>query len=344
MEHHSTLAPSSFPALQVCSHFVSKPGRASDAAERGDRIHAITEAIISGEDEITILVKDEQDCAEWMAAKTMELLASVGDVGMGVSIRDSLTGDEITFGTVDCWGYDAYGSPTLIDWKTGYPADYSAQMSIYALGLMDMLEIESIKCVIIYGDQQKTETLAVSRDEAEALLRDTIRRQGDPDEPYVKSTYCNRCVNRPVCPAWVEPAAKALAISDAALDISEGLDQIVLHPDKLGKFIKGWRAIAKLVEDHNVTQAAIDFLEHGTPVGDYEVRERKGRREYTKDSVQTLLALIQDGTLGVDEAARMFKLDPAEVDKFFKEVKKPCPINTIVKGTYKILVEKNGDK
>jgi hypothetical protein len=97
-----------------------------------------------------------------------------------------------------------------------------------------------------------------------------------------------------------------------------------------------------LVEEHDVTGAAIKFLEDGITVGNYEVRERKGRREYAKDSVHTMLDLIREGDIGIDEAAAMFKLDVKEVDKFFKETNKPCPINTFIKGTYKILVEKNG--
>lgn len=346
MEHHPTLAPSSFPALQVCSHFVSRGGESNEYAQRGDRIHALTEWYLTnvGVHVGEHIYKDEADVARWMADKTRELLASVEDVGMGVSIRDPLTGEEITFGTVDCWGYDANGLATVIDWKTGQIGDYTAQIMIYALGLMDKLNDDDCACVLVFGDQRKIERIIVVRDEAEALLRDTLARKFSPDEPYVKSTYCNRCYRRPICPAWVEPATEALSIGESSLDISEGLDIIVKDPDKLGKFIKGWKAISKLVEDHDVTGAAIEFLEKGIPVGDYEVRERKGRREYTKDSVQTILKLIVDGDLNEEQASSMFKLDVKEVDKFFKETHKPCPIDTIVKGTYKILVDKTNGK
>lgn len=347
MEHHPTLAPSSFPALQVCPHFVSRGGEANRFAERGDRIHDLTELILADGTIPPAANKDEVFVAQWMADKTLELLSeSVHAVAMGVSIRDPLSGEEITFGTVDCWGTGKGGDgglePILIDWKTGYPADYHAQMQIYALGLMDMLEIDFIRCVFVYGDQQKTETIFVSRGEAERLLRDTIRRQGDPEEPFVKSAYCNRCALRPTCPAWTEVALEAIALTETSIDISEGLAVIVEDPKKLGKFLHGWKAIQKLVEDHDVHGAAISFLERGIEVGDFEVKERKGRREYAKDSVQVLLQLIKDGDLDVDKASAMFRLTPDEVDKFFKETKKPCPVNTIVKGTYKILVEKNG--
>lgn len=344
MEHHPTLAPSSFPALRVCSHYVSKAGRANDAAERGDRIHALTEYYLGDPYPVDIGDKDEDAVAKWMAAKTKELLASVEAVAMGVTVSDPLTGEEITFGTVDCWGYDKENRPTLIDWKTGRVGDYDAQLAIYALGLMDKLKVNYICCVVVYGDQQKVARGIVTLEEAEALLSDTLRRQADPDEPYVKGIYCNRCDLRTECPAWTEIANEALEVVESSLDAAKGLDLIVKDPDKLGRFIKGWKALSKLVEDHDVTGAAIEFLEKGISVGDYEVRERKGRREYAKDSVQTILSLIQDGFIGVDEGAAMFKLDVKEVDKFFKERHKPVPVETIVKGTYKILVEKNGDK
>ena len=261
---------------------------------------------------------------------------------MGIEVKDPLTGEVITFGTLDCWGYDEKGGVVVIDWKTGMPDDYDAQIIIYSLGLMDRLGVDKVSCFFVYGDKQKIARLEVTKDEAEFLLADTLRRREDPDEPYQKSKWCNRCAVRPECPLWNDAAQEALSVVGMDLEFSDGLEVIVKSPDKLGRFIKGWKAIAKLVEDYDVTGRAISFIEHGTPVGNYEVRERKGRRTYAKDSVATLLQLIKEGDLDLDRAASMFNLDPNEVDKFFKDTSKPCPINTIVKGTFKILVERNG--
>lgn len=346
MDHHPLLAPSSFPALQICSHYVSKPGERNEYARRGDRIHELTEHHIGiGTPYLPDVVnKDEDAVAKWMADKTKELLARVEGVAMKVSVNDEFGGEKITFGTIDCWGYDRYDLPTIIDWKTGYPDDYGPQLRVYALGIMDMLQTDEVACIIVYGDQRKIEKLRVTRMEAEALINSTIVRQANPNEPYVKSKYCNRCALFKTCPAWLEPAEDALAVSDTSLDISEGLEIICKDPDKLGRFLKGWKAISKLVEEHDVHGAAIGFLENGVAVGDFEVKERKGRKEYTKDSVATILELIRDGDLGIDEAAAMFRLDVKETEKFFKENNKPCPVDTYIKGTYKILVDKTNGK
>jgi hypothetical protein len=322
---------------------VSKGGERNEYARRGDRVHEMTEFNLAG---MTLVGdKDEIDVAIWMGNKTRELLARVEGVAVGVTVNDELGGEPITYGTIDCWGYDKYNLPTIIDWKTGFPDDYGPQIKVYALGIMDMLSTDEVACIIVYGDQRKIERLRVTRMEAEALVNSTIARQANPNEPFVKSKYCNRCALFKTCPAWTNAAADALAMSsDTSLDISEGLEIICKDPDKLGRFLKGWKAISKLIEEFDVHGAAIDFLEHGTPVGDFEVRERKGRKEYTRDSVATLLDLIREGDIGIDEGSAMFRLDVKEVEKFYKESMKPCPIDTIVKGTYKILVDKTNGK
>jgi hypothetical protein len=323
---------------------VSKGGDRNEYAKRGDRIHELTEWFMFNTTPLDG-DKGEVAVAKWMADKTKELLARVEGCATPVSVRDELGGEEITFGTIDCWGYDKHDLPAIIDWKTGYPDDYGPQIKVYALGIMDLLETDEIACIIVYGDHQKIERLRVTRMEAEALVNDTIVRQADPNQPFVKSKYCNRCELFKTCPAWTTIAADAIAMSsDTRLDISEGLEVICKDPDKLGRFLKGWKAISKLIEEHDVHGAAIEFLENGIPVGDYEVRERKGRKEFTRDSVATMLELIRDGDMGIDEAATMFRLDVKEVEKFFKESNKPCPIDTIIKGTYKILVDKTNGK
>jgi hypothetical protein len=344
MQHHATLAPSSFPALQYCSHFVGH-GEGNEASLRGDRVHLETVKLLENKKPSNPLNEDEAKAARWMADKTKELLSGEkpGGIGTRVEIVDPFSGDLLTFGTVDVWGYDKWDCPRLIDWKTGRMDDYSAQLQVYALGLMDQLEVNTMDCYILYGDLQKWSYQLANRFDCECLVNRTIERQSNTYEPYNKNKYCARCRLRPNCPAWTEAAEVALAVAGVEdLQFKEGLDLVVKDPDKLARFIKGWRCLAKLVEDHDVTGKAIEFIESGVPVGNYKVQERKGRRTYAADSVRVILELIKDGTLDVEKASHMFKLDANEVEGFFEENNKPCPIQSIIKGMFKILVEKNG--
>jgi uncharacterized protein DUF2800 len=353
MDHHPTLAPSSFPALQHCAHYLGrKEGNA--ATDRGDRVHQETVDILTHSHQGgNHLVRDEQEAAEWLAEKTFNILSAVEGIGERVEIRDPLSDEVITYGTLDVWGWgmgdERPPRPVLIDWKTGFPDDYHAQISMYALGLMDMLTtddrhyyVDYVQTYILYGDHKKFQKRTISRAYAEGLLNKTLQRQSNPKEPYVQNKYCSRCSVRPVCPAWVQQASDALEVFDLSMAVQEGLEVVIKDPVKLGKFIKGWKSVVKLVEDHGVYNKAIEFIEAGTPVGDYQVKERKGRRQYATGSVATILQLVRDGDISVEQAQYMFSLSPDEVDKFFKEANKPCPINSIIKGTYKILVEKNG--
>jgi hypothetical protein len=353
MEHHPTLAPSSFPPLQHCAHYLGRK-EGNEATERGDRVHEETAKLIDRNQPPrgNHLVKDEQEAAVWLAEKTLGILGSVQGMGERVEIIDPLSGEVITYGTLDVWGW-GWGNerpprPVLIDWKTGFPDDYHAQVSMYALGLMDKLTtddrhyyVDAVQTYILYGDHKKFQKRVVTRAYAEGLLNKTLQRMDDPKSPYVQNKYCSRCSVRPVCPAWVQQASDALEVFDLSMAVQEGLEVVIKDPAKLGKFIKGWKSVVKLVEDHKVYDAAIAFIENGTPVGNFEVRERKGRRQYAADSVATILQLVKDGDISVEQAQYMFSLSPEEVDKFFKEANKPCPINTIIKGTYKILAEKN---
>jgi hypothetical protein len=144
---------------------VSRGGESNEYAERGDRIHDLVEANLAGNPMVGNMT--EIGVAIWMADKTRELLDSVEAVAVRIEVKDPLSGEVITFGTGDCWGYskleydDENPMLTIIDWKTGFVADYTAQVSIYALGMMDQLKVDVAECIIVYGDQQKIERITV---------------------------------------------------------------------------------------------------------------------------------------------------------------------------------------
>lgn len=335
-EHHPLLAPSSFPALQKCSHFIPS-GEPSEYTERGNRVHNLSELLIGGKVTGNHIAREDVESATWMAAQTKEILDVVEGCAKRVEVRDPLTGELITYGRLDCWGYEDE-LPCVIDWKTGLIDDYRPQVIIYALGLMDELEVDVVKGVILFGDQKHSERFLVTRGVAEKLLADTMRRQADSSLPFVVNPRCSWCGLRKDCPAWKEPASEALLTLGGGLEIhlEDGLAEIKKDPVKLSKFLDGWRKAEKLVKEASLTETAINMIEAGTDVPGWYVQERKAKREYSADSVRTLL-LLQD-QLSIDDLVPVFKVIPDEVDKLFEG--KRCPIEQISKGTFKVLAQR----
>ena len=346
-KHHNTLPPSSFPALQHCSHFLSS-GLETPQNARGTRIHGTTAHMLRGEAE-TLWLKDaeEFDACQWLAEKTREELREIAGIEERLEIRDPLSGELITFGTADCHGTNAqFSLPGLVDWKSGKEGTYLPQLKIYALALMDHLNVKEVVATVMYCDSKAIERWMISIDEAESLLRDTIAAQRDPNSPYVTGIYCRGCRLRDTCPAWLEPSTNALVTigSDLAGQIERGLEHVKSDPVVLGKFIHGWRKLEKLVEHADLTKKGIEYAEAGAGMENWDVQVRKGRSHFTRAAV---LALLQSGL--PDEAlSKVLKIDSAELEKLTGKLGAQADgvIPFLPKyqlPDYKALVYRNGD-
>ncbi|HET6886604.1 MAG TPA: DUF2800 domain-containing protein [Candidatus Udaeobacter sp.] len=344
-DHHKTLAPSSFNALQRCAHYLSS-GEESPASARGTRIHLVTAEMLrktlAKEPMETVWLKefDELEACNWLWKKTQEELREIHGIEERVDIWDPLAGKLITFGRCDCYGEHTMGIPGLVDWKSGNEGDHLPQLSIYALGLMDKLGVSEVAASLLYCDVKVVRRFTITKDEAEALLSSTIAAQNDPESPYVTGSYCRGCRLRSSCPAWVEPATKALVTLGAGeemLDRIGALEKLKSDPILLGKFIHEWRVLEKLVANADLTAKGIEYAEKGDGMENWRVEVRKGRSHFSKEAVRLLL----ESDLNNEELSEVLKIDGVAFDKLKKDIF--LPRNQL--PDYKCLVwAGNGDK
>lgn len=319
-EHHPKLAPSSFPALQHCAHYLPT-GEESPQSVRGTRIHLLTAEMLRCTQEgremdsfwlgvRETMDQEAQEACYWLWKKTREELTEIQGIEERLEIRDTTSGELVTFGRCDCYGKHRLGLSGLVDWKSGQGEEgaHRAQMAIYALGLMDKLGVSKVAASLLYCDQWRSESYTITCEEAEALLAHTMAAQANPDAPYCTGIYCRGCKVREVCPEWVEPATKAL-VSIGAKEIQnhieQGLERLKDDPVVLGEFIHGWRKLEKLVAGADLTKAGIEYVEKNLGMNGWQVQLRKGRSHYSKKAVRELL----ESGLSLDDLSKVFKID-----------------------------------
>lgn len=323
-DHHERLAPSSFNALQHCAHYLPS-GEESPSSQRGTRIHLCTAEMLrktlAHEPMENVWLKefDELAACNWLWKKTQEELPEIHGIEERVEIWDAMAGTLITFGRCDCYGTHAMGLPGLVDWKSGSGGDHLPQLSIYALGLMDKLQVTEVAASLLYCDQQIVKRFTITKEEAEWLLSSTMIAQEDPQSPYMTGVYCRGCRLRASCPAWVEPATNALVTigaSEMHAQIERGLEKVKSDPALLGRFLHGWRQLEKLVEHADLTKAGIDYAEQKQGMENWRVEVRKGRSHFTKEAVRLLL----ESDLTNEELAKVLKIDGEAFDKLGKKI------------------------
>ena len=339
--HHETLAHSSFNVLERCAHYLSS-GEETPQSARGTSIHLVTaEMLRKGKTLETFWLKerDEKEACEWLWEKTHEELREIHGIEERVEIWDQRAGELITFGRCDCYGEHTSGMPGLIDWKSGRGGEgsHKAQMVIYALGLMDKLGVSEVIGTLLYCDQKRVERYTITLEEAEALLSSIIAAQADPESPYKTGSYCQGCKLRSSCPAWVEPATKALVTlgaSDLQANIEQGLEKVKADPVLLGKFIHGWRKLEKLIEHADLTKTGIEYAEAGEGMEGWRVEERSGRSHFTEADVLQLL----ESDLSNEYLAKILKIDNTALKKLAPKMR----LSPVEMPPYKCLVWKNG--
>lgn len=333
-EHHPQLAPSSFPALQSCAHYLPT-GEESPQSERGTRMHLLTAEMLRcvlEERELEpfwcdvrkTMDPDTLEACDWLFRKTMVELPKIQGIEERLEIRDTMSANIVTFGRCDCYGAHRLGLPGLVDWKSGQGEEgaHRAQLTIYALGLMQKLGVDKVAVSALYCDQRRSESYTITRDEAEELLDMTIATQANPEAPYCAGIYCRGCKVREVCPEWVEPATAALVTlgaKEVQNHIEAGLSRLKTDPVLLGEFIHNWRKLEKLVAGADLTKAGIEYVEKHQGMDGWNVQLRKGRSHYTKDAIKEVLT----SGLSLDDLAKVIKIDGEALAKVAPQMHLP---------------------
>jgi RecB family exonuclease len=100
----------------------------------------------------------------------------------------------------------------IVDYKTGRPkkdadAKKDLQLSLYALAVKEILELEPVRLVFHYlQDNQRQETTrdAKQLDEAQKIVQEAAADIRAGEFPTKRGFICRNCAYRPICPAHEE--------------------------------------------------------------------------------------------------------------------------------------------
>lgn len=347
-EHHHLFAPSSFPALQHCCHFRSS-GEADQYSDRGQRIHNRASSLCDVHvAQCPLKDKDEEKAARWAAEKMMELIPDDLHLNHHIEIVDELTGEQITFGECDAWGY-SHEELRLVDIKSGMKGDYRAQVMIYALGLMERENVEVCHCYILYADTQEVGEYLFTRAEANEMFAQTVYRVENATGPLTVNPYCGRCKLQPTCPAWVMPASRAVVPLEPSLEVqfTGGLEKVAADPKLLGEFLIAWEMAETLVEKHKLREKAIEYIKDKKDVAGWRLSFRKGREHFEPKEVKRF---IKDWIpyMNGSQLMKMIKILPKEFEEYYtkfftnetKKARGPAPIQPSRAKGYAVLLRR----
>ena len=352
-EHHPLFAPSSFPALQHCCHYRAS-GESDQYNERGQRIHDLVAMNVRSrlnhaqifDRKLLKAPKDERDAAQWAASKLMDLLGEGIVLNHRVVIRDPLTDEVVTFGECDAYNW-AGDWLCIADIKSGQKDDYSAQVAIYALGLMEATGTEACRCYILYCDTQEVGEYYFTISEAGMLFFNTIRRVTEATEPLTVNPYCSRCRLQATCPAWIAPASRAVVPLEPSLEAQfiGGLEKVAADPKLLGEFLIAWEMAETLVEKHGLKSKAIQYLRDNKDVAGWKLSFRRGREHFTEKEVRRFLREWLP-RLAIKEVVQLIRVLPKEWGEFYDKnfvkgkARGPAPIQASRAKGYAALIRR----
>jgi hypothetical protein len=192
--------PSSLPALEKCSRFVSG---SSDYCEPGQDRHAALAAYLTGDEtQLDLLTEDEADAVRW-AGDYVKLKSIMDQWPLVLEYRIAFVKDDFSewfAGTVDAaCGHDVFD----FKWR---PRDYTAQMAAYALLRMQETEFDTMRIHVLYGERKRVEVLEFTWDSAMAIVKRIQDRADAPTGEPTPNDYCNWCAARLTCPAYLDRA------------------------------------------------------------------------------------------------------------------------------------------
>ncbi len=286
MTIHTLYSASSLDRLAICppSARLSQdiPETQSKDAERGTRIHAIGEMLLTGEDHnIVGLDLEELEIANGYAEYVWETAGETGAIYVEESFHDALAFFHPHLGgTADAVcvvGRDLH----IIDLKTGRnPIDAleNKQMLTYGLGALQkhgINKFDNVHLHIYQPNNISKVTYPIQRMADWAIeLREIAKRADDPfEKPVPHAKACYYCKAKPICPAMREKALDAAKQDFADNDLEKLLDDAevaILWAESVKEHAK------KLIEDG--TEAGKWYLKNGRKMVSY--KDKVGAEAY----------------------------------------------------------------
>src|SRR5215469_6153176 len=155
----------------------------------------------------------------------------------------------------------------VYDWKTGQERDYSAQVVLYTLGLMQEGAWKKAWVHEVFVDQERTYRTEITRELAEERIFKLVENVRNPGE-HTMNRYCDYCDLQHDCPAWLWERKKLAAYmpnyKDGARTLEERL--VFVKDDHVGlaNFIATWKRLERYVKKVGIAEYALDQMKKGT--------------------------------------------------------------------------------
>lgn len=268
--------PSAAPALEKCSHYEPIQST-SPNAERGTKIHA---EIMEQLPALFQTPPNESVQAPKYVSYALKVLResglkSIGGVEELTTLQDK-EGEYVTEGTVDMWGQvdlqqvDYYAPEvtalSVYDWKSGNERDYSAQVSVYGLSKLQILNYAFVVLHEVFVDQERTYKTIATRQMLEDRIFPIIDRVRDPKSPHVINRYCDWCDLRITCPAWrheQQKFAAELPVSVESITLAQRLEQVKSDPAAEANFVAKWKSMQKYVKNSGIETHCLEAMKAG---------------------------------------------------------------------------------
>jgi hypothetical protein len=349
--HGAGFRPSRFGALEECIHYASKPG--GEAAQNGIQTHEqIAAALVN-----LPFAPEPHHPAVRFALSLVTGYAqdgwSIFAVEYPVHLIDT-DGTSVTQGTIDLV-LVRDRDYLIIDWKTGEPRNYSAQLAGYTMALYDRLpEAKSVHAIAVFLDANETHDHTQSYQKATDRFLDLYEKwKGKDNANYTINQYCGWCALRPDCPAWRSQADVALQVAQG-LESSPGpvsqakIDHLKNSPGDLERFVLAFERFKTLVDEDWALKAALkSHIETGYKAEFYSLVNVKDKETVAEviDPEQYLQKVVKE--LGTMKAAAAVTIDPTIAKEtwaaFSTDRPFPVPIKTALsmKSGYSYLKQKN---
>jgi hypothetical protein len=266
--HRKLFRPSSAPGKEKCGHFEPTISTSPNAV-RGTEIHAhLCEAIPRMFTEEKI---DPSTVTTPYLRYALSILYQSGVKNITAAERLVTLNDKdgrfVTEGTVDLFGLNEDLELMVYDWKTGQERDYSAQVVLYTLALMQENGWNKAWVHEVFVDQERTYRTAITRELAEERIFKIVENVRNPRE-HTMNKHCDWCDLQHDCPAWLWERKKMNGIFPMkftnARSFEDRLAIIKEDPVLLSQFMITWKRMKRHVEKTGIETYALEQMKNGT--------------------------------------------------------------------------------
>jgi hypothetical protein len=327
-----------------------RPDTPSIYAKRGNQLHAVAAACLTEDVAPDSLLEDDPDGIEIVTAYVDQVRAAHGRIGGQLLVEQSFRLEALHalyWGTADAvivrppwlWVCDLKtggGHPVPIRRPDGR---VNFQLGGYALGALQSLPpglgntITSIELCVVQPRLGPPQVTTMDLADIQNLAADLIgiaEAAVKPDMPLVPGEHCSFCRARGDCPAL---RAVALEAAGHEFDVVDLLPRPVVPPPpqsltplQLSQVLTA----ADIVDTwlHGVRVHAKQLADHGTPIPDWKLVNKIGRRIWAVDPERALESL----DLPLEDRYVIKPVSPPQAEKALRrlKLKKPDDWNDII--------------